>query len=651
MLNKFSRFFLLIIFFGGLSISFNTSNEAYIFPIDTYRALSGTFGELRNNHFHSGIDIKTGGRSGAPLKAVQDGFVYRIKVSPYGFGNAIYLRHADGRFSVYAHMSRFNERIADYVYKRQKAARQFAREIYLGKSEMPVKQGDIIGYSGNSGSSSGPHLHFELRDPQERIMNPLIWFEDEIRDTQKPVVQEIAFEPLNAKARVRGEFRKLRLTPALVGNDYRINSIISIYGDIGIEYRAFDLLNEARNHCGINYVKLWLDEQLVHEFDLKTFAFDETRYINVHMDYDHYKSARQRFQKAYVDRGNDFSAYKGNRRGIISLQDDEVHEFRLELTDAHNNQRNITGRLQRKIPIDPFPSRPTYYQTPRVEYKIHRNVLVLTAQRAHKSYIDGLYYTNQYGEEKTLPPAYMVNSRMIFLLPLDRYDYPKTIFDKIEQFKLDLNLKEEIRPHKNNLVQFDELQLFFPYESVFDHVHLQVSKKAGKTDMYSDIYKVGNPHIPLFKSYLVSFKPKRNVPLEQLVVAYLDNNDGWKFLGSKLGEDGNVYASTREFGNFCLMIDEEPPIIEALNFYDGKTIPSNQSNLRLRIDDTFSGIEHTEIFGSLNGTWILFEYDYKRNTITHTFPEGRPDKGEYELKIRVVDGARNQSQKVYKLIF
>ena len=651
MLNKSFRFFLLVLFFGAISLSFNSSNETYIFPLDNYRALSGTFGELRNNHFHSGIDIKTGGQSGAPLKAVQDGFVYRIKVSPFGFGNAIYLRHADGRFSVYAHMSRFNKEIAAYVYKRQKAAKQFAREIYLGKSEIPVKQGDLIGYSGNSGSSSGPHLHFELRDPQERIMNPLIWFEEEIRDTQKPVVQEIAFEPLDARSRVRGEFRKLRLTPALVGGDYRINSIISVYGDIGIEYRAFDLLNEARNHCGINYVKLWLDDQLIHELDLQKFAFDETRYVNVHMDYDHYKGARQRFQKAYVERGNDFSAYKGARKGIISLQDDEVHTFRLELIDAHQNQRNITGRLQRKVPLDPFPKRPTYYQSPRVEHKIQRNVLILTALRAHQSYRDGLFYVNQYGEEKLLPPAYMVNSRMVFLLPLDRYDYPQKIYDKIGKFELALNLMEEIRPHKNNLVELDELQLFFPYESVFDNTHLEVRKKPGSSDMYSDIFEVGDTRIPLFKSYLVSFKPRKQVALDQLVVAYLDNNNEWKFLGSKLGEDGNVYASTREFGSFCLMIDDEAPVIQPLNFYDGKTIPSNQYSLRLKVDDAFSGIEHTEIYGTLNGKWILFEYDYKRKTITHRFPEGRPEKGEYQLSIRVKDDARNQSQKTYKLIF
>ena len=229
----------------------------YRFPMDGSEfLLSGTFAELRSNHFHSGIDIKTGGETGKPLYAVRDGYIYRIKVSPYGFGKAIYLRHEDGEFSVYGHMRGFNDDIEEFVYQKQYASKRYEQEIYLPEDEMPVRRGQLIGYSGNSGSSLGPHLHFEIRDPEERIMNVVSYYRRSIRDQIPPIIQTIGVQAQDAASRVNEKFEKLELKPEGSNGNYSIPGIVKVKGRVGLEYHAYDLLSGAPNHCGGSWGEL-----------------------------------------------------------------------------------------------------------------------------------------------------------------------------------------------------------------------------------------------------------------------------------------------------------------------------------------------------------------------------------------------------------
>jgi len=637
-------FLLALILLAGSS-----TRAQYRFPLDGQNALSGTFGELRSNHFHSGIDIKTYGKTGLPVYAIADGWVYRLRTGPYGFGLAVYLRHPDGRFSVYAHLDRFHDALAAYVRAAQQRRETYDQDIYLTPGEIPVRQGDVIAYSGNSGSSYGPHLHFEIRDSLERILNPLAWYQADLPDTRRPILQEVAITPLSVAGRVRGEFRPLYLTPSGGEGDYELPHLIRVRGPVGLEYKAYDLLNGAGNHCGINYARLYLDDRLVHELALDRFAFDETRNINLHMDYARYEAQRERFQRAYVEPGNEFSGYRPLAgAGQILLRDDVVHHLRLELEDAHGNQSVLRARLQRDVAGDEVLAQAGYYQHPEVAVSVFRGVAVITARYPHASYQQGLQVETLRGGHRLLPPSYRKGDEMVFLLPLDPHDYPVEVRDGLGRFRWVPHFCDYVRPDQNNIVDLEELQLYFPQRAVFQPLHLRVVREPGRNGMLSDIYEVGEAGIPLRQSYLISFRPAAGVSRDHLVVAQ-EGSRGWEYAGSTLGEAEDVYAAIRSFGRFCLMADSVPPTVRPVNFRPGQRLSG--SRVILAVDDNFSGFEHTATRITLNGKWVPFGYDFKQKTLTWDLAGDRPVPGTYTLQIHLEDKARNVMEASYQLVF
>jgi len=307
--------------------------------------------------------------------------------------------------------------------------------------------------------------------------------------------------------------------------------------------------------------------------------------------------------------------------------------------------------LQRDPAMRQIPASLASGGTPTYSYEIHRDILRLRVLNSRSEYLEGIFYENLYGEKKAIPAAYAKGRELIFLLPLTRHDYPQRILDGNGKTLLNLNLKEEILSSQNNLFEMDELQLFFPYQSVFDRVHLEMSKEMGDRRMLSDVFVVGDPDIPLFKSFLVSFTPKEGIPLKSLVVAQRSKSK-WSFAGNTLGEANNVYASVSGFGEYCLMADSIAPTIESINFKNGSTISRSQNTLVLRIKDNFSGIDDQTVYCKLNDEWKLFKYDYKRNSITHNLgKQTRPKPGSYELEVLVTDKAHNLAKKTYRLQF
>lgn len=651
--QSFSRIAWIFICVMGITflISWAEDPGNYRFPIDRFRALSGTFGELRSNHFHSGIDIKVGGVSGAPIYAIADGYVYRIKVSPFGYGNALYLRHADEKFSVYGHLQRFTDSLQSYVREIQYQSQRFDQEIYPEIDEIKVQKGQLIGYAGNTGRSFGPHLHFEIRDPDERILNPLHFYPGEIKDNIKPILQHIAFEPIDIDSRIMGDFDKYTLTPRSAGGSYTIDPIIRIRGRVGLQYHAYDLLNAARNHCGINHAKLYLDDSLIFSFDLTRFAFDETRYINQHFDYKYNRAQKRKYQKAYVDAGNRFSAYgEHENKGLIYLEDDAIHNYRLELSDAYKNTAVVSGRIQRDK-ADIIPDRLTSSNNSRFDIDIRHNILKLSVSKAHPTHLEGINYADIYGRTSIWKPSYYQNGKLVFLKPLERNHYPDHISDLTGQLNEYFYFREEIDPSQNNYVQFQALRLYFPYRSVFECTPLQIFVQPNDEKTLTPKYEIGNPDQALFRSYWVSLIKPEEAPEGKTVMAMWNKEDKeWSYLGHEEGNSNNIIAQTRSFGTVALLVDSIAPEIKALNFKEGATISTNQSRLRIDAPDDFSGLNYQKIGAWLDGQWILCYWDSRNDVITWTWDQ-RPAPGQHSLRLKLEDWVGNVNEKTFNLYF
>ncbi|MDX2415429.1 MAG: M23 family metallopeptidase [Bacteroidales bacterium] len=308
-------------------------------PLDIPLSLSANFAELRPGHFHSGLDFKTSGVSGKRVLAVEDGYIYRISVSPGGFGNAVYIRHSNGYSSVYGHLDRFMPDIEHFVTQRQYKDRSFSVNLFPAKDQFLVKKGEQIAYSGNTGSSMGPHLHFEIRrSSNEHPVDPLSFFE--IEDNIKPVIKLLSLYPLTSDSEIEGANTKLIYSLSGSKGIYRLRDkdIIEVHGEFGVGISNYDFLNNSWNKCGSKSIKLSLDNEVYYKHSLNEFSFGQTRYINSHIDYEEYINSSRYFQKAFVEPNNFLAIYDTlQNNGIILLNDSEIHSIKLEITDYSDN--------------------------------------------------------------------------------------------------------------------------------------------------------------------------------------------------------------------------------------------------------------------------------------------------------------------------
>ncbi len=333
------RIFFLIIYF---LVSFNLTGQNIVYtpPLKIPLLLSGSFAELRSNHFHSGIDIKTQGVTGLPVYSVADGYVSRIVISPTGFGHALYINHPNGTTSVYGHLSKFRKDISDYIKNIQYEKQSFSVDISLPENKFTIKQGDEIAKSGNTGSSGGPHLHFEIRDTEtEEPLNPLK-YNFPVIDKTPPKIFSLLIAPLDQLSHVNNQNKKSTYSVVFYNGKYHLkeNPTIPVFGRIGFAIEANDYFDNSLNKCGVYSVELVIDNEVYFSYQQDKFSFDQTRTINSFIDYEEYINSRKRYQKTWKDPGNKLSIYTYEKKhGVIEFEDNNVHPAQMILKDAYGN--------------------------------------------------------------------------------------------------------------------------------------------------------------------------------------------------------------------------------------------------------------------------------------------------------------------------
>lgn len=323
-------------------------------PLDIPMQLSGNFGELRPNHFHAGFDFKTQQKEGLKVYAAAEGYVSRIKISTFGNGKTIYITHPNGYTSVYAHLQKAVGPIQDFITKTHYKEQAFEIEMYLKPGEIPIKKGEWIAISGNTGASEGPHLHFEIRDSKtEYIINPMLFgFDSGFKDTKKPSISGLYVYPLSLGTVVNKSQRPIVLNYSLQKDGTYLAHKVMANGEIGFGIIADDYDDVSFNKNGVYSVHSFLNGQLRFGYQFDTYSFDDMRYVNALIDYAKYKRTQQRVQKLFMK----------NKYGLAFIKTDEAkgqitpipnldEVYRIEVADFFGNKTIVTVPIQYDVTL------------------------------------------------------------------------------------------------------------------------------------------------------------------------------------------------------------------------------------------------------------------------------------------------------------
>ena len=618
------------LFFLIYIINVSAQENPYMFPVrtDQQNYLSGTMGELRGAHFHAGIDIKTGGAAGLKIFAAADGYVSRIKVNGGGYGNALYISHPQlGTTTVYGHLQKYNETIAAYVLKEQYKRESFAVDLYPDKDIFEVKKGDVVAFSGNSGSSGGPHLHFEIRDKYQRPLNPLDYGFSEIRDNISPTVQKIGLRTMNKDSRVSNQFGFFEFTPSRLKSEYTISKPIEVYGEIGISVMGYDRLNDASNRNGIPHISMIMDGKQIIDITIDKVPFSKTRQILSYRDYEIKAKENKSFQKLFIDDGNDMGIYASNvNRGIISIKDTLVHDLKITLKDAHGNASVIKFKAKGIKPRVTAIKNSKNFKPFR--HLVVDNTLVFMGKKAENNGFFAHIYANRMNYE--LSSSYYVNDYSVYLWDL-RSGMPDSIEMCGEMIYPGL---EMIVPSESEFKYYKtEFDLHFYTKTLFDTLYL-------KTDYMDELandkefFEISEDIYPLKKNMKIILKPKLTYKRKDKVSAYYTTDlKNFSFQGGDWVND-KFELMTRTLGKYTLLADTVAPKI--------KVVQQNRDHFRCYITDKISGIKKYELY--INDQWVLMNYDPKRDYIwSEKLDKSIPFTG--NIKLKVIDNVNNE--KVY----
>jgi murein DD-endopeptidase MepM/ murein hydrolase activator NlpD len=315
-------------------------------PLDIPISLAANFGELRSNHYHMGLDIRTEHRENLPVFAVADGYIYRIKIEPFGFGQALYIKHADGFVSLYAHLNAFYPALDAYVKQKQYEKERWDLFLELPQGLLTVKKGDLIAYSGNMGGSQGPHLHFEMRTfPDDINLNPML-FGLPVADNTQPVIRSLAVYDRN-----KSFYEQVPFFIPVKGRagHYKISlpELILKTPNPGLGISGFDTQTGSNNPNGIYQAVIYENGQTVSGFRMDRISYDETRGINAHIDYPTHVQGGPYYQLLFKMPGYTHSIYRESvPGGYIHLEDGKPHQIRIELKDAYGNVSDLEFKLR-----------------------------------------------------------------------------------------------------------------------------------------------------------------------------------------------------------------------------------------------------------------------------------------------------------------
>lgn len=548
------------LFHGAFKPPKSHPTDYFAAPVEGRMLLSGGYAEIRGNHFHGGIDIKprVRGVAGDPILASASGYIGRIVVQERGFGNGLYLVHPNGYTTVYGHLDHFHPRLDSFVRAMQYRLERFDLDVdSLTRSDFYFEQGDTIGFMGNTGSSGGVHLHFEVRDTKtEHTFNPLL-FGLNVADHIAPVYDGLWVYELDQQLQTLRS-RQWKVTQRGTQASVAPAEIEVQTGRIGLGVSVLDYTDDSKNWMGPSAIKVYQGDSLVFHFAPDELSFDEWYYLNAHIDYAAYQADRSRVNRCFLLPGNgNTTVYRAApNRGVLWLEVNASAAVRIEAHDPAGNVTTLRLRLRRTSePLTALPRAFNYY----------------------------------------------------------------------------------LLHNERNAIRQSHLEAYFEEETFYEDVYMQYSYSEESAPQYfTGVHHLHREDVPLHQPYVLRLRPERAIPdslRSKAVVLRCDVRDVG-YTGSWSGDFLEV--RTRQWGNYAIGLDVEPPRIEALNW---KSNMRRSSAAAWRVTDDLTGIATFE--GRIDGRWVLLTYDKKVNKLTHVWDEHSRPGQRHTFTVRVTDGVGN----------
>ncbi|MFB0947329.1 MAG: M23 family metallopeptidase, partial [Spirosomataceae bacterium] len=552
----------------------------FVFPINPGRraSLSGSYGDIRFNHFHAGLDIRTGGVEGVAVHSAGDGYVSRIGVSGGGYGNALYITHPNGYTTVYGHLKEFGDRIKGKLLEREYQQQSWAIDTYFQPGEIPVSKGEVVAFSGNTGGSGGPHLHFEIRNQAEQTINPSLFGFEEIVDNVSPQIVTVTLKTMDINSRINGQFGEVTLTPVKLKNgDYILNNNITAHGKIGVMVYAYDKSETSPFRLGITQMTLKANDGEVYKFDLEKMSFDTKIDMNLHTDYEKMVGNGVKNHKLYVETGNRLNNYTTNAmNGQVEIKEEKV-DFEVKLSDTFHNTTRLTFNVIPELSADLLIGDQSGTFAPKLIVNKFDNILRVQAIGAVDKNVSAIF---QYrGEPITSQVAYKTANSLVYL-----YDLKAGLVDFVQvgnsNRKIDFNtyalLSNQFISEKNYQVNFQDAR--------YDNLFLNFKENGSELTLDEDIY-------PLKSRFKVTWQTSFT-NCDKCGV-YLASTRRSKFISSeKAGADFTFYP--KEFGTYKILQDDVPPTIRVRKI--------NSSEISFNVSDNLSGIKNITCF--VDNRWV-----------------------------------------------
>lgn len=534
---------------------FGQFEKDLIAPLEIPFSISGTFGEPRSSHFHLGIDIKTQGKEGFEVKSISSGSVSRIRISLGGYGKAIYIDHPNKTTSVYAHLKKFAPKIESYIKKFQYENETYTIQKFPKKDKLLIEKGEVIGFSGNTGGSSGPHLHFEIREKKsQKPLNPLL-YDLPVNDLVRPQLQKLFIFYTHENVILN------RIQPIIlerVNDSLYKTAMIETSGKIGIGIQMFDRQDYSYSRNGVYSTKVFVNGKIISHYKFDKLIINESKKLYQVIDYKNYTQKRLKIFKLFYKSGNKLNFMNTLvDQGIFEVELGKSYQIIIEIEDFSGNKSTIEAFIE--------------------------------------------------GTENKIKPVELRGR----LIKTDR-EYSFTLKNK---------------------------ELFFPSKTFFNDVKIELFENKDQIEIGPNLFPIANSFEIKF-----GFNEKDSLRSAQTFIAK-KMKKSLVYLPTKL-EENKLIAKVNELGVYTLARDSVAPTVVPDNFKKNQWL-SNYKSLNLKIDDDFSGIKKYR--GTINGEWVLFEYEPKRKILTYDFFDKYSEKLKHNLELEVEDNVGNK--KIYKTTF